>query len=251
MKHSQSGFTLVEIAIVLVIIGLLLGGILKGQELIGSARVRNLADMSNGAQAAYFGFMDRYRRVPGDMTKEYAEQAIGGTFNGNPDADANKNGRLDPASYGTGAAVWNEPNAAWEQLSKAGFIQGEYSGKTRTEPSAINNLAPTNPFNNPMLLGISDDYFDPNKTVPERMQLIMGRGLSVHLVRELDVKMDDGMPASGIVRATVNGTPTVFTFDNEWGGSDGSIQCVNDTTADPPIYNAEGNSLDCNAVLIF
>lgn len=42
-KRRQSGFTLIEIAIVLVIIGLLLGGILKGQELINSARVKNLA----------------------------------------------------------------------------------------------------------------------------------------------------------------------------------------------------------------
>ncbi len=44
MKSQQSGFTLVEIAIVLVIIGLLLGGILKGQELINSAKVKNLAN---------------------------------------------------------------------------------------------------------------------------------------------------------------------------------------------------------------
>ena len=42
MKRNQSGFTLIEIAIVLVIIGLLLGGVLKGQELINSAKVKNL-----------------------------------------------------------------------------------------------------------------------------------------------------------------------------------------------------------------
>ena len=59
MVNKQRGFTLVEIAIVLVIIGLLLGGILKGQELITAARVRNLADQSAGVQAAYYGFIDR------------------------------------------------------------------------------------------------------------------------------------------------------------------------------------------------
>ncbi len=64
---KQSGFTLVEIAIVLVVIGLLLGGILKGQQLINSARVRNLADQSSGVQAAYYGFIDRFRNLPGDM----------------------------------------------------------------------------------------------------------------------------------------------------------------------------------------
>ena len=79
MRQQQKGFTLVEIAIVLVIIGLLLGGILKGQELINSARVRNLADSTSGIQAAYFGFIDRYRRVPGDWAARLPRAtAIGG-----------------------------------------------------------------------------------------------------------------------------------------------------------------------------
>ena len=84
VNKKQSGFTLVEIAIVLVIIGLLLGGILKGQELINSARVRNLADQNSGIQAAYFGFIDRYRQVPGDWAKAGstgATSAIGLTIN--------------------------------------------------------------------------------------------------------------------------------------------------------------------------
>ncbi|MEQ1775315.1 MAG: prepilin-type N-terminal cleavage/methylation domain-containing protein, partial [Burkholderiales bacterium] len=66
--HKQRGFTLIEIAIVLVIIGLLLGGVLKGQELITSARVRNLISQQDGIKAAYFGFLDRYRALPGDYT---------------------------------------------------------------------------------------------------------------------------------------------------------------------------------------
>ena len=66
--RQQRGFTLIEIAIVLVIIGLLLGGVLKGQELIQSARVRNLISQQDGVKAAYFGFLDRYRALPGDYT---------------------------------------------------------------------------------------------------------------------------------------------------------------------------------------
>ena len=54
-KSHQGGFTLIEIAIVLVIIGLLLGGVLKGQELITSARVRNLIAQQDGIKAAFFG----------------------------------------------------------------------------------------------------------------------------------------------------------------------------------------------------
>src|SRR4249919_3452420 len=66
LKRKQAGFTLVEIAIVLVIIGLLLGGILKGQEMITQARIKNVVNDFNGITAAYFSYMDRYKAVPGD-----------------------------------------------------------------------------------------------------------------------------------------------------------------------------------------
>ena len=63
-KRMQAGFTLVEIAIVLVIIGLLLGGILKGQEMITQARIKNVVNDFNGITAAYFAYQDRYRSRP-------------------------------------------------------------------------------------------------------------------------------------------------------------------------------------------
>ena len=66
-RKAQSGFTLVEIAIVLVIIGLLLGGVLKGQELIENGRVKNAANDMNGLVAAYNSYLDRYRKLPGMM----------------------------------------------------------------------------------------------------------------------------------------------------------------------------------------
>ena len=65
MKKAQ-GFTLVEIVIVLVIIGLLLGGILKGQEMITQAKIKNLIADFSGISAAYHGYQDRYRAIPGD-----------------------------------------------------------------------------------------------------------------------------------------------------------------------------------------
>ncbi|MCV6590745.1 MAG: prepilin-type N-terminal cleavage/methylation domain-containing protein, partial [Marinobacterium sp.] len=63
---SQRGFTLVEIAIVMVIIGLLLGGALKGQEMIQNARVKNLIKFQQEFSAAYFFYQDMYRFLPGD-----------------------------------------------------------------------------------------------------------------------------------------------------------------------------------------
>src|SRR6267378_8393249 len=66
MTRRQQGFTLVEIAIVLVIIGLLLGGILKGQEMITQAKIKNVMSDFSGISAAYHGYQDRYRAIPGD-----------------------------------------------------------------------------------------------------------------------------------------------------------------------------------------
>src|SRR5450830_1688572 len=66
MKRNQSGFTLIEIAIVLVIIGLLLGGVLKGQELINSAKVKNLANDFRNIPVYIYGYQDKYKALPGD-----------------------------------------------------------------------------------------------------------------------------------------------------------------------------------------
>ena len=66
MKKLQSGFTLIEIAIVLLIIGLLLGGVMKGQSMINSARVRSIANDLSGIEAGWISFQDRYRSLPGD-----------------------------------------------------------------------------------------------------------------------------------------------------------------------------------------
>src|SRR3954468_5929670 len=63
---AQAGFTLVEIAIVLVIIGLLLGGILKGQEMITQAKIKNIVNDFNGITAAVNSYQDRYKALPGD-----------------------------------------------------------------------------------------------------------------------------------------------------------------------------------------
>ena len=82
--RKQTGFTLIEIAIVLVIIGLLLGGVLKGQELITSARVRNLAHTQDGIKAAFFGFQDRFRALPGDYSGPLAVANISGVVAGTP-----------------------------------------------------------------------------------------------------------------------------------------------------------------------
>src|SRR5258706_486769 len=75
---SESGFTLVEIAIVLVIIGLLLGGILKGQEMITQAKIKNVMSDFSGISAGYHGYQHRYRAIPGDDSGAVARWTVTG-----------------------------------------------------------------------------------------------------------------------------------------------------------------------------
>src|SRR5215510_10898096 len=122
-NHRQAGFTLVEIAIVLVIIGLLLGGILKGQEMITQARIKNVINDFNGISAAYFSYQDRYRGVPGDDSNAKNRwTAIAAQTT--PDS----NGLIDkPAglTWNSGPAT-PEPESRmfWWYLRLAGFIAG-------------------------------------------------------------------------------------------------------------------------------
>ena len=82
VRKSQ-GFTLVEIAIVLVIIGLLLGGILKGQEMITQAKIKNVINDFNGITVAITSYQDRYRALPGDDPNAAARWTIQAPANGN------------------------------------------------------------------------------------------------------------------------------------------------------------------------
>src|SRR6266704_57230 len=105
MTKRMQGFTLVEIAIVLVIIGLLLGGILKGQEMITQAKIKNVVADFSGISAAYYGYQDRYRAIPGD----------------DPNADT----RWSGATVSTGAEKGN------------GRISGKYNSTTDTDESRM------------------------------------------------------------------------------------------------------------------
>ena len=234
--RRQSGFTLVEVAIVLVIIGLLLGGILKGIQMIDSAKVRQLAELSTSVHAAYAGFTDRYRRVPGDWNAAAASLAIGAAITGG----GNNNGRIDNPA---GMAVWMESNALWEQLAKADFIGGNYLGSGFVEPDPGNALAPLNPFGQVILVGRTADF---EGAASAHLHVVLGRGLPVTMTRELDVKLDDSVPDQGSIRATVDdGSLTTFVGTNRWGGREAG--CVDAT----PVWNVANDSRGCNAVSLF
>jgi prepilin-type N-terminal cleavage/methylation domain-containing protein len=183
MKRMQ-GFTLIEIAIVLVIIGLLLGGVLKGQELITGARVRNLISQQDGIKAAFFGFQDRYRALPGDYAAADQNIKCPGTC-----PQGNGNGRIEK----TAPVV--EHTFAWTHLTSAGFMNGSYSA---TSGSAVSDsTTPKNPYSQFIELVYDDQYGDLGVTPTFRHNLKTGSEVPVEILAEVDRKIDDGKPFAG------------------------------------------------------
>ena len=172
--RKQNGFTLIEIAIVLVIIGLLLGGVLKGQELITSARVRNLISNQDGVKAAYFGFLDRYRALPGDYS--------GATVN-IPNCTGCQNGDNNGQITTNGAIL--ESISAWEHLSKAGFITGSYIYAA----VAASTNTPVNPYGSLVQLIYDTAYQDgASGTGPIRHNLKTGNNIPSRTIAVCDFR---------------------------------------------------------------
>jgi prepilin-type N-terminal cleavage/methylation domain-containing protein len=118
--QTQKGFTLVEIAIVLVIVGLLLGGVLKGQELIFNSKVKATYSMSKELSAAVSGYQDRYKQLPGDDPNALTRfpNYVPAVVNGTGDGWINWGGDCRPGAQG------GENCRSLSHLRAAGFISG-------------------------------------------------------------------------------------------------------------------------------
>lgn len=213
MTRHQRGFTLIEIAIVLVIIGLLLGGVLKGQELITGARVRNIIQQQDGVKAAYFGFLDRYRALPGDYANAKA------TITGITDVAGCGNGTGNGNGDGTILAALNENILAWEHLSKAGFINGSY---TCAAAPAVATSAPANPYGQFLNL-IYDNGYAANGAAQTRHNLKTGGSIPSDILGEIDRKVDDGNAVTGSFRGQIAGTGIDGTLANCYSAAPGGV----------------------------
>ncbi|MDP2783591.1 MAG: prepilin-type N-terminal cleavage/methylation domain-containing protein [Sulfurimicrobium sp.] len=180
MKNQQGGFTLIEIAIVLVIIGLILGGVLKGQELITQAKIRNVANDFNGISAAYYSYQDRYRAMPGDDNGAKRWPAITSL----------------PATAGNGAVegkynsatATDESRLFWQYLRLSGLITGAGTDTTQPQNAAGGMLGIQTSTTAAPILSLSG-------------LVICSSNLPGKIANAIDSQFDDGNPEKGQVRA--------------------------------------------------
>ena len=193
MKSQQSGFTLVEIAIVLVIIGLLLGGVLKGQELINSAKVKNIANDFRVIPTYIYAFQDKFKALPGDDS---------GVVN-----------------HVSGATLATTPAGTIGN----GVINGNWNSTTGTDESALfwQHVRLANLAAGPTTVADADYY--PKNAVGGRIgitsstatqlqisgmsgtYMVCSAGILGKFARQLDVQMDDGNTATGSMRLVADG----------------------------------------------
>jgi len=122
---AQQGFTLVEMAIVLVIIGLIVGGILKGQEIVNNGRLKIQVSQIDSIKAAVNTFVDQYNYYPGDFKASGTLfPAANVTFDGDENGIIGVTGSETPYTDAASIGLADEPNKAWVQLSAANLLAG-------------------------------------------------------------------------------------------------------------------------------
>lgn len=183
MKHRSglrhaAGFTLIEIAVVLVIIGLLMGSVMTARTLIESAEYRALRNQIDEFEAAWHTFRERYRALPGDFARADARLGTAG-------ADGNGNGVIEGGPGCTNAA--DESCRAWQHLRAAGLVAGDpaVAGPAST---------PTHPWDAPVsgfFTGVEGNGRFGHKLLFERVP--------ADVAHRLAVEIDDGRPDRGRV----------------------------------------------------
>ena len=189
--NKQAGFTLIELAIVLVIIGLLLGGVLRGQELINSAKVKNMARDFQNVQVYVYGYQDRFKVLPGD--DHNASNHVVGT---NP-ANGTQNGIIE-GTWNT-ATDGDETCAIWQHVRLAGLSPGS----TTISCAANNTYQPRNADGG--LIGIQSVSTFAQITSMTGAYVVCSDQILGRFAAQLDTTLDDGVGNTGAVRVIVNG----------------------------------------------
>jgi prepilin-type N-terminal cleavage/methylation domain-containing protein len=190
MKRNQSGFTLIEIAIVLVIIGLLLGGVLKGQELINSAKVKNLASDFTNVPLYINVYQDKFKALPGDdgaaATHLLASASLG-----------NGNGTID--GFWKPLLVSDESALFWQHIRLANLAPGSTIigvgvGNTFMPQNTLGGAIGVSNLANSPINGLHGTYVVCSDAIPGK------------LAQQLDIAIDDGIPNTGALQLITTGS---------------------------------------------
>jgi len=180
-KRKNAGFTLVEIAIVLVIIGLLLGGVLKGQQMVENTKYKNFKQQIDSYRAAVYSFQDRYRALPGDFSQASTKMTA-------PTGVTIQNGNGDGVVGGGWCNTANEESCVvWQHLILAGLIGGDASA-TDTTARRVHAYG-----------GLIDSVSTGNWANNRNELKILMRGVPGEVAQRLDDEIDDGAAGSGDV----------------------------------------------------
>jgi prepilin-type N-terminal cleavage/methylation domain-containing protein len=191
MKSQQGGFTLVEMAIVLVIIGLLLGGILKGQELINSAKVKNLANDFRVVPTYIYAYQDKFRALPGDDPRSVANLGAGTTQVAGSTVG---NGVIDGDWRST--ATSDESAIFWEHVRRANLASGPTSPADSTYP----------PLNvDGGRIGVTSASNSPAAALLRGSYVMCSDGILGKFAKQLDTTLDNGDTTTGNVMVFANG----------------------------------------------
>lgn len=216
----RRGFSLVELSIVLVILGLLTGGILAGQSLIRASELRSVTADLTRYQTAFYSFRDKYFALPGDFTQA---EAFWGSDAGCPATAANTvtktatcNGNGNGIIYHNGGGNYEESYRAWQHLANAGMIEGSYSGVISTAGAPLSTIPGVNApkgkmANTGFQVQTLRNYAGNGTWWPSdygtMLQFGMANGtnwtysavLKAEEMWGIDVKLDDGRPGYGKV----------------------------------------------------
>lgn len=234
LRVRSDGFTLIELSIVLVIIGLLVGGVLVGRDLINSSKIRAQVSQVEEYSTAFYTFKIKYGYFPGDMPPTEALQLGFFAFTG---AQAGKGCKGNNTAYGNDDGIINGVNEAlpfWSHLSDSKLIGGSYAGTAgnlllATSASCV-ALSGRPPSGLPTTTAGWELYVPKTKLFPIGQIVVLGnypvaptttiiyfsntKKTNMFLLEDelssaiassrefynIDSKMDDGLPASGNIR---------------------------------------------------
>ncbi len=272
--RAESGFTLLEASLVIVVIGLLIGAVFVGLEMLKAAGIRNTIGQVETYRAAVHTFQVKYNSLPGDILQTYASAfgmfALSSSNMGRGRGDGN--GLIECS--GTTRDACGETLLFWRHLADANLIDGSFGGSGNASIQPVSGLVASNVTD-------IDTSLPRTKTIPREYFIVYGdsginyfqilpivqvgatdayttgsNGISPQVALSIDSKLDDGLPNGGRAEAMENGVTLFYTTGRKspsWSAASASGNCLYKGTraTDPAavyntVPNTGGNDQSCS-----